>query len=66
MLEEMKNVRNLLKERIHIALSTNDKQMANNLLIQYNDIHWKIRNLEAVMAHYGDLKYETAQMEMAS
>lgn len=66
MIDDMRNVRNMLKERIHIALATNNPQLANDLLVQYNTIHWQIRNLEETMYHVQDLKHDLAEMECAS
>lgn len=62
-IDEMRNVRSLLQERIHVAMATKDTQLANDLLVRFNDVHWKIRDLEEPPYHALDVRHDLAMME---
>ena len=64
-IDDMRNLRNLLKERIHIALATNNSQLAHHLLGQYNTVHWQIRGMEEAAYHECDIRHDMAMMETA-
>ena len=59
---EMRNARSLLQERIHVAMATNDAQLANDLLVRFNVLHWKIRDSEEPPYHAMDVRHDLAMM----
>lgn len=63
MIDDLRNKRSLFYERIMVALGTNNAQLAHGLLVQFNEVHWRIVAIEDSFYHVEDIKHELAMSE---